>query len=230
MASATGTEIELKLRVDDLAALMRIVVETGARPAFTAIQRNQYLDTSKRGLDRQKFVLRLREESSPESTTVYLTAKGASKKSADGTLSSVAEEEIVVSSSEAAAIVATPSLAFELLADDADATDARRALVQAMREAAGDESLAFVGEFLNERTRIDVDFPEGFHGVLELDRVRFPGDQIHHEVEFEVPAGTEAHVAKKAFEALFVRAGVVGRAAPGKAKRFFQALRGEKLS
>lgn len=230
MASPTGTEVELKLRVDDLAALMRIVVETGVQPAFTAVQRNQYLDTGKRGLDRQKLVLRLREETSPTSTTVYLTAKGASKKSADGTLSSVQEEEIVVSGTEAAAIVKTPALAFDLLADDADASPARSKLVQAMRDAAGDEPLAFVGEFINERTRIDVDFPEGFRGVLELDRVRFPGDQIHHEVEFEVPAGVEAHVAKKAFEALFTRAGVVGRAAPGKAKRFFQALRGERLA
>ena len=158
MASPTGTEVELKLRVDDLAALMRIVVACEARPAFTAVQRNRYFDTSKRGLDKSKFVLRLREESSPGNTTVFVTAKGASKKSADGTLSHVPEEEIVISGTERDAVLERPALAFELLADDADATDARRALV------------------------------------------------------------------------LFKRANVVGRSAPGKAKRFFSALRGEKLS
>lgn len=230
MASPTGTEVELKLRVDDLAALMRIVVACEARPAFTAVQRNRYFDTSKRGLDKSKFVLRLREESSPGNTTVFVTAKGASKKSADGTLSHVPEEEIVISGTERDAVLERPALAFELLADDADATDARRALVQAMRDAAGDDELVFAGEFINERTRIDVEFPEGFRGVLELDRVVFPGNQIHHEVEFEVPAAIDALVAKKAFEALFKRANVVGRSAPGKAKRFFSALRGEKLS
>lgn len=230
MASATGTEVELKLRVDDLAALMRIVVAAKARPAFTAVQHNRYFDTARRGLDKSKHVLRLRVETSPDTTTVFVTAKGASKKSADGTLSHVPEEEIVISGNERDGVLARPALALELLDNDADATDARRALVQTMRDAIGDEELVFVGEFINERTRINVDFPEGFGGVLELDRVVFPGNQIHHEVEFEVPASVDALVAKKAFEALFKRADVVGRQAPGKAKRFFAALRGEKLA
>lgn len=229
MASPTGTEIELKLRVDDLAALMRIAIATGATPAFTAIQRNRYLDTARRGLDRGRFVLRLREEVSPTATTMFVTAKGASKKSQDGTLTHVPEEEIIISSTEAAAVLATPSLAIELLANDADASPARTAMMIAMREAAAGDPVQVVGEFLNERTRIDVDFPEGFRGVLELDRVMFPGGQVHHEVEFEVPAGIDPLVAKRAFEALFARAGVVGKSAPGKAKRFFAALRGERL-
>jgi hypothetical protein len=49
-------------------------------------------------------------------------------------------------------------------------------------------------------------------------------------VEFEVPAGVDVAIAKAAFEALFRRANVDGVAAPGKAKRFFAALRGERLS
>jgi uncharacterized protein YjbK len=229
MASPTGTEIELKLRVEDIAALMRIVIASGAVPAFTAIQRNRYLDTAKRGLDRGRFVLRLREEVAPTTTTMFVTAKGASKKSQDGTLTHVPEEEIIISATEAAAVLAKPSLAIDLLDADADASAVRKAMMATMREAVAGEPVQVVGEFVNERTRIDVDFPEGFRGVLELDRVMFPGGQVHHEVEFEVPHGLDPLVAKRAFEALFARAGVTGKSAPGKAKRFFAAMRGERL-
>lgn len=223
----TGTEIELKLRVADLAALMRICVAANAKPAETAVQKNQYLDTPGRGLDQKRLVLRLREESAPSSTKTYLTAKGTAKKSADGTLTHVPEEETEVSVDVAAAIRAGQQDALALLDNG---SDARRALVKSMRDAAGSDALGIVGGFTNERTRVDVDFPEGFRGTLELDRVVFPGDQIHHEVEFEVPGDVDPHQAKAAFEALFVRAGVEGRAAPGKANRFFKALKGEKLA
>lgn len=225
-----GKEVELKRRVDDLAALMRICVAAQARPAYTAIQRNRYLDTADRRLDGGRFVFRLRTEISPTETQVFVTAKGPSQKSADGTLSIVAEEEIVVDAAGAAAIEGTPALAFDFLLNAPDCTDARRALVARMREAVGDGEVGIVGGFTNERTRVDVQFPEGFHGTLELDRVHFPGDQIQHEVEFEVPGDVDVDVAKVAFEALFERANVKGIAAPGKAKRFFAALRGEKLS
>ena len=45
MAGPSGTEVELKLRVRDLAALIRICVAARAAPVFTAVQKNQYLDT-----------------------------------------------------------------------------------------------------------------------------------------------------------------------------------------
>jgi len=229
-ASPTGTEVELKLRVADLAALMRVCAAANGRPAFTAIQRNQFLDTPKAALDAGRFVLRIREETSPTATTVFLTAKGPAIKSADQTLSHVPEEEIVVDSDGVAALHANPASALSLLESHPSCTPARRALVAAMRSAIGTETLAMAGEFVTERTRVDVAFPEGFDGVLELDRVRFPGDQVHHEVEFEVPAGVDVAKAKAAFEALFRRAGVDGAAAPGKAKRFFAAMRGERLT
>jgi hypothetical protein len=66
-------------------------------------------------------------------------------------------------------------------------------------------------------------------GVLELDRVMFPGNQIHHEVELEVPTGVDPEDAYTALLALFEQAGVEGRASYGKARRFFAALRGEEL-
>ena len=229
MADLRGTEVELKLRVDDLAALMRICVAAGAAPAFTAIQKNQYLDTADRSLDGARFVLRLREERGRGVTSTFLTAKGPSVRSQDGALSTVAEEEIQLTDSDVIALRAQPSRALHLLEDAGDATPARRALVAAMRTATGGRPLQLVGAFINERTRLDVTFPEGFAGVLELDRTLFPGDQVHHEVEFEIPHDVDHDLATNAFRALFSRAGVEGRTAPGKAKRFFAALRGESI-
>jgi uncharacterized protein YjbK len=229
MAGPGGTEVELKLRVDDLAALMRICVAAGGAPAFTAVQRNQYLDTADRALDGGRFVLRLREERGQGVRSTFLTAKGPAVRSHDGALSTVAEEEVLLADNDVLALRAQPSRALHLLEDATDATPARRALVAEMRTAIAGRPLGIVGGFTNERTRLDVRFPEGFVGVLELDRTTFPGDQIHHEVEFEVPHDVDPTVATAAFRALFARAGVEGRTAPGKAKRFFAALRGESI-
>lgn len=230
MAGPGRTEVELKLRVEDLAALMRLCVAAGGSPAFTAVQKNQYLDTADGALDRGRFVLRLREEHGHGVTQTFLTAKGPGLRTEEGVLSTVAEEEIELIDSDVLALRDQPSRALHLLEDATDATPARRALVAAMREAIAGRPLAFVGAFINERTRLDVTFPEGFSGVLELDRTLFPGDQVHHEVEFEVPHDVDPAVAAAAFRALFARAGVDGRTAPGKAKRFFAALRGESLA
>jgi len=234
MANNHGTEIELKLRVDDLAALIRICVAAGASPAFTAVQRNEYLDTATRALDAQKFVLRLRKETSPSSSTTYLTAKGPAVKSAGGALSHVPEQEIIVADDVAAALRAGHADALAVLASAEGSTSARQALVAAMQAAAGGAPLVLVGGFTNERTRLDVRFPASstcaaFDGVLELDRVTFPGEQVHHEVEFEIPSDVDVDAARAAFDDLFARAGVVGRTAPGKASRFFRALKGERL-
>lgn len=230
MADNKGTEIELKLRVKDLAALMRICVAAKSAPPSTAVQRNQYLDTVDKALDSKKFVFRLREETTAQESHVFLTAKGPAQKSADGTLTFVPEEEIEVSQDVAVGLRAGTVDALATLSDAKGSTDKRKALVQSMREVVMGSSVGVVGEFVNERTRVDVEFPEGFTGTLELDRTTFPGDQIHHEVEFEVPSGVDPLKAKAAFEALFARADVKGAAAPGKASRFFKALKGERLA
>jgi uncharacterized protein YjbK len=230
MSGNHGTEIEFKLRVDDLAALMRICIAARAAPSFTVVQRNEYLDTATRSLDAAKLVLRLREERSPAATTFFLTAKGPARKQNGGTLTEVAEQEVVVSVELAADLRSGRADALVALLDAPGCTPARESLVSALRAATGGAPLVLVGGFTNERTRLDVAFPEGFSGVLELDRVTFPGDQVHHEVEFEVPSDVDIARAQGAFAALFERASVTGRPAPGKASRFFRAQRGEKLA
>lgn len=234
MAGTDGLEIELKLRVDDLAALMRICVASGAVPAFTAVQRNEYLDTEARALAAGLYVLRLRAEASPASTTTFLTAKGAATRGDAGALIAVPEEEIVVAGDVAAGLRAGRVDPFALLEAAPDTSPARRRLIDGMRAAAAGAPLGLVGGFTTERTRLAVRFPASEHGaafdgVLELDRVAFPGDQLHHEVELEVPGGVTVEAARAAFDALFAKAGVTGRPAPGKASRFFRALRGERL-
>jgi uncharacterized protein YjbK len=234
MGSANGTEIELKLRVDDLAALMRLCVTVGTGPAFTAVQRNEFLDTAHRTLDRQRFVLRVRTERSPTASTTFLTAKGPSRRSDDRALRHVPEQEIEIADDIAADLRNGRADAFAVLLAGPGTDDLRRALVEQMRSAVAGAPLTLVGGFTTERTRLPVQFPTtstapAFAGVLELDRVTFPGDQIHHEVEFEVPPGVDVEVARAAFLALFDRAGVTGRPAPGKASRFFRALAGERL-
>jgi hypothetical protein len=109
----------------------------------------------------------------------------------------------------------------------------RRALVKAMRTVLSGAPVAVVGGFINERTKLPILIEHDgatFAAALELDRTRFPGDQIQHEVELEVPAGLPSEVARAYLERLFERANVRGRSAPGKAKRFFQALAGQTLA
>jgi uncharacterized protein YjbK len=226
---APNTEVELKLRVDDLAALVRIAQAAGAPPAPTAVQTNAFFDTADERLGAARLILRLREERTPQGTRFILTAKGPSNRS--GALSKVQEEEVDVDAAEARAIL--DGKADPLTPLERDAVGARRTLVNGMRAAAGGGALVFAGAFTNERTRIRTDLPtptgHTLDVVLELDRVLFPGDQVHHEVEMEIPEGMDVEQARAAFTALFQRAGVAGRTSVGKARRFFLARRGQRL-
>lgn len=224
----TGHEVELKLRVDDLAALLAVAMAAGGQPEPTAIQRNQYFDTPDRAWDKNKLVLRLREERGGDGTAFFLTAKGPANKAGDGALTVVAEEETAVTADTAAQLRGGR----DPLAFLDGGGDSRRQLVAALRTAAAHQSVAIVGEFINERTRLPTTLQVGARRtpiVLELDRVVFPGNQIHHEIECELAADVDPEQATLAFFALFAQAGVVGRRAPGKASRFFAALRGERL-
>jgi inorganic triphosphatase YgiF len=69
-----GNEVELKLRVDDLACLFRIAIASGSVPAVTVVQSNNYVDTEDGALDRAKMVLRLRAESTATSWQGFVTA------------------------------------------------------------------------------------------------------------------------------------------------------------
>lgn len=222
-----GREVELKLRVADLAELMKVAIASGGSPEPTAHQTNGFFDTPDRALGSRGLVVRLREERTPGRTRWYVTAKGPGQRS--GSLTDVIEEEVEVDVSAARAMidgVADPIAALD------GGSPARQALVAALRGALAGRPLTLLGRFQNERTRIAVELSAEavtFRAVLELDRTSFPGDQVHHEVEMEVPSQVSPEVASKAFHELFDRAGVVGRVSPGKARRFFAALRGERL-
>jgi uncharacterized protein YjbK len=224
----SGREVELKLRVDDLAALMTIAAAAGGRPAPTVLQENSYFDTVDRALGVAGLVLRLRMERSKDSARFLLTGKGPGSRS--GSLTSVREEELEVPRAVADAIRAgTTDPVAEL---ERDGPPSRRALAAALREARGAGTLVCLGTFLNERTCVPATLEDGelrFAAVLELDRTSFPGGLVHHEVEMEVPPGVDPARAQRAFDALFARAGVHGRVSTGKARRFFGALKGASV-
>lgn len=219
-------EVELKLRVEDLSALMRIAIASGGRPEPTAFQKNRYLDSEDRDLERIGVVLRLRRERVLGKRLHFLTAKGSGVRI--GHVSDVQEEEVAIDDPAARAIISGADALNWLDGGDED----RHALVEGVRKALGKRKLTVIGILKNERTRIDATLTgkgTAFHATLELDRTRFPGDQTHHEVELEVPAEVPLEIAQAGFADLFARAGVQGWESSGKAKRFFQALRGDRL-
>jgi uncharacterized protein YjbK len=225
--SGGATEIELKLAVDDAAALERIArAAGGAADAVTVAQTNHFFDTADRALDRGRFVLRLRAEDADW----YLTAKGSTVTSAGGALKRSLEEELQIDDATARALLAGTASPLDRLDDRSSST--RDALVAALRDAVGAAPLTTIGSFTNRRTKLPTTL--SVHGaplpvVLELDTTTFPGGVVHHEVEVELTEGTDAAAAERALRDLLARAGVVGRPAPGKSKRFFAALRGERI-
>ena len=209
--NVSGREIELKLRVDDLAALLRIAQVAGGVPERTAHQTNSFFDTDDRALGMTGLVLRLREERVETTTRFFLTGKGPGTR--DGSLTNVIEEEIEI---DAATAKAVREGADPMAPLDVD-PPSRRNVVAAMRRALAGRAPHIIGTFHNERVRLPtklsvagVEVPV----VFELDRVSFPG-------------GVDPHAADDAFHALFAKAGVTGRVSPGKARRLFAALRRE---
>jgi hypothetical protein len=239
MSSANGTEVELKLRVQSASELMKIARAAEGEIEDTALQENIFLDTRDNDLARVRCVLRVRTESFAHTPSkAFITLKGASQKSKDGTLTTVPEEECSIDPALVTRICRGDADPLWWLLHDDHRTTTRAAVVQRAREAVGDKVLLPSGGFVNERTRVHVTFPAApsephgttaFSAVLELDRVFFPGAQVHHEVEMEIPSSVDAVMAQRAFEALFVRAGVVGVPALGKARRFFLAMQGQRL-
>jgi uncharacterized protein YjbK len=219
-------EIELKLRVDDLSALMRIAIASGGTPVPTAFQKNRYLDSDERDLERLGVVLRLRRERILGHSVHVLTAKGSGVRI--GHVSDVQEEEVPIDEPAARAII---SGADPLNWLDGGSEE-RHLLVEAMKKALGKRKLIVIGVLKNERTRIDAVLTGNgtkFDATLELDRSTFPGNQTHHEVELEVPPEVDLTTAQAGFADLFKRANVRGFESAGKARRFFQALRGDRL-
>jgi uncharacterized protein YjbK len=227
LTDKSGREVELKLRVDDLAALIKIAIASGGTPQPTARQTNAFFDTPDRALGMRGLVVRLREETTSGRTVWFVTAKGPGHRS--GSLTDVVEEEIEIDPAKAKAMLAG---ALDPITVLEGGTAARQTLVQALRNALAGRPAVLLGRFQNERTRVPAELEADgvrFQAVLELDRTSFPNEQVHHEVEMEVPGHVKPETASRAFEALFARAGVVGRLSPGKARRFFAALRGERF-
>jgi uncharacterized protein YjbK len=230
MSAGSGTEVELKLRVHSASELMKIARAAGGAIEDTALQENIFFDTRHNDLARARFVLRVRTELFvAHPSRAYITLKGASQKSRDGRLTTVPEEECPIPTPLVASLCNAQEDPLWWLLHDDHRTSTRAAVVQKAREAVGDLSLLPTGGFVNERTRVACAFPEGFSAVLELDRVFFPGAQVHHEVEMEIASDVDPVMAQRAFENLFARAGVVGVPAIGKARRFFLAMQGQRL-
>lgn len=232
----SGREVELKLRVEDLAALMRVAIAacqlSGGVPQRTIAQTNAFYDTLDRALGVRGLVVRLREERTRTTAQWFVTAKGPGQRS--GTLTDVLEEEVEIDEARAKAIRAGADPVAALEGGPAS----RQSIVALIRNTLQGRGVVLIGRFTNERTPVDVTMPladgSTFHALLELDRTRFPpaasgAEQVHHEVEMEIPEGIDPEAAARALDELFARAGVVGRAAPGKARRFFAAVRGERL-
>ena len=72
----SGRETELKLRVDDLAALMKIAIASGGVPEPTAVQRNAFYDTPDRALGCRGLVLRVRTETVGKHVKTFVTPRG----------------------------------------------------------------------------------------------------------------------------------------------------------
>jgi hypothetical protein len=232
----SGREVELKLRVDDLAALMKIAVAANGKIHPTITQTNAFFDTPDRALGARGLVIRLREERTKTSAKWFVTAKGPGQRS--GNLTDVLEEEVEIDEARARQMrsgALDPITALEREGGPAS----RQSIVSFLRNTLAGRAAVLIGTFINERTCVDAELsaaaaPEQkFHATLELDRTRFPPrdgvEQVHHEVEMEIPTGVDHAMASRALDELFARAGVAGRGAPGKARRFFAALRGERL-
>src|SRR5262245_19131570 len=218
-------EIEFKFRVDGPEAFDALTKASASRPGRMVTQKNHFFDTASRDLHRQKYTLRLREESGG----VTLTAKGPDQQSADGTLTSRAEEEIALASAEAHAVLNGEKNPLNVLDQRADPRS--RELLDAIRAIVAGKHLEHVGMFENDRMRLPVTLNVGDENVpvvFEMDRTRFPFGQVHYEVEVELKIADHKAV-QQALHRLFETSHVAWRTGPSKAKRFFDAASGKAI-
>ncbi len=216
-----GLEREFKLRLPSAAAALALRCELGGPAAEPSLQINHFFDTPARDLGRARIGLRLREEGGAAS----LTLKGPGP-SDGGALASRPEEELALDPGTARALLAGERSPLAVLAASALGTSA---LVRRARELVGNAgALVRLGAFENERVRVGpLRFPPGSAGpplVFEFDRTTFPGEQVEHELELELPEGADADEIERALAALLARVAVPLEPAPSKAVRFLRAL------
>jgi|CXWL01.1.fsa_nt_gi uncharacterized protein YjbK len=224
---AKGKETEFKFRVSSQADLDAVAKAAAAVPGKAVHQENHFFDTTGRRLDKAKYVVRLRQEDS----TFFLTVKGPSTSSKDGSLTAKAETEREVSPGEAAQVREGQVSALAVL-QAAQLAPEEAVVIEQLSGVLGTEPLVYAGGFSNDRLRLDTALAVNGQTAtvtLELDRTTFPGKVVHYEIEVEVPAGVDPEGLATALKALFANAGVETRNGPGKAKRFFAAMRGEPL-
>jgi inorganic triphosphatase YgiF len=219
-----GREVELKLAVDDAAALEAVAAAAGGARQAPAHQTNTFFDTPSLSLDAARCICRLREEGG----RYTLTLKGpATAASSDGVVTSKVEEEWDLDEAGARLLLAGREDPLLVLKDRSE----QNPLLEQVRARAADERLAPLGAFSNERTRIVATLVVAGAprpAVLELDRTTFPGGVVEHEVELEIDDAAAADSWRLALDELFARAGVCGRPAASKAKRFFSLVRASR--
>ncbi len=229
MSTSSGTEIELKLRVPDGAALRAVAAAAGGGRAAPVRQRNHFFDSAARALRQHSFGLRLRDEEG----RWFLTAKGPrldrkEQPGASAALSRKREHEIEVPDETAGAMLQGRESPLDVL-ERAPGGVSAAALCLSLRHLLGAEPLVYIGAFDNLRTRVTTALPSRLGPldvVLELDETHFPKEHVHFEVEMELDEGVDAAVAELALRDLLHLAGVEGFPSRGKATRFFAALDG----
>lgn len=213
------TEIELKLRVPNAAALTAIAKASGGRPRGTVQQVNHFFDTPSWRLRGCGFGLRLRDEDG----RWFLTAKGPALKGSSARVSARREEEVELPGDAGDRVLAGLDDPLDVLARHGDAPAAE--VAAELLANAGDEAVALLGTFENRRTRVDA-LLEGHPVTLELDETTFPGGIVHHEVEVEVSGLELVGPVGTALDSLLASIGVASSPGRGKAARFFRTLKG----
>ncbi|MEM7308239.1 MAG: CYTH domain-containing protein [Planctomycetota bacterium] len=220
-APETPLEIELKLLVDGpeaLARLARAAEARGARASEPVSQVNHFFDSEDGLLRRTDRTVRVRREGE----RFRLTVKGALSDAGGGDAADLhtrPEVDVGLENERAEAVLRGELDPLALLREVAG----RSALADRVEADLAGAPLCHSGSFRNERTRVGPLRVAGSELVLELDRTSFPGDRLDCEVELELPAAA-VEGGRALLAELFAEAGIEGRPAEGKAKRFFRAL------
>jgi uncharacterized protein YjbK len=216
----TGKEVELKFAVDGATAFAALARAAGTPAQGATRQVNHFFDTADRRLHATRHTIRLRDEEG----SFTLTAKGPDTQTEQGPLMARSEEEVALDVDEAKAILEGTRSPLDTLEQRVGSRGAE--LLAALRTIIGASKLAEVGSFQNERSRLPVRLSIGTDTLeveFEMDRTTFPGNRVDYEVEVEL-MGVDENLATAAVKAFFAKAEVAWRAAPSKAKRFFEAM------
>ena len=206
-------ETELKLVVEDRAALDRILTHLGP-PRSTQDQHNRYFDTDDGAWSRHGLAVRLRRQSG----TLKLTVKSGGADEGDFVRRGEWETELPVARESGLAGGGLPLLG------------AVRALLEEHGEVLpaelADAPPHEIGTMTNVRRRAELPGHDGL--LVELDETTYPNGDVRFEVELEVPDATRAAAAVERLRASFDAAGVAWKPSKvSKRERLERVLRGE---